>query len=270
MKWAEQSLGKKSALELSENSTVPKAIPGQSRLPGAYTIAVELIEPDANQPRKKFHEPSFKQLVASVREVGILQALSVRQAASGGRYIIISGERRFRAAREVGLTEVPCWVQSPADNEILVRQIVENWQRADLHPFDLADTIAHIRDEMKLSQREIAHKTGKPESEISRFLALLNLQPDIQREARDDSSGEIGRRHLVAISKLPAEEQRKALDEVRAKRLSAEETEQMVQGKIVSETAMPKRGVANGPRQAVQSWPSDRRSHDPQEERHTG
>ena len=119
-----------------------------------------------------------------------------------------------------------------------------------LHPFDLADTIARMRDEWKLSQREIAHKTGKPESEISRFLALLNLEPDIQREARDDTSGDIGRRRLVAISQLPADEQREALDEVRAKRLSAEETEQMVQGKIVSETEMPKRGspMAHGKR----------------------
>jgi ParB-like chromosome segregation protein Spo0J len=133
-------------------------------------------------------------------------------------------------------------VQNPADDSILVRQIVENWQRADLHPFETADTLARLRDELRLSQREIARKTGKPESEISKFLALLKLSPDVQHDARADASGDIGRRHLVALAQLPAAEQRPMLEQVRARRLSAEETEKAVQEKN-AERSVANRGA---------------------------
>lgn len=145
---------------------------------------------------------------------------------------------------EVGLTDVPCWIQSPADRDILVRQVVENWQRADLHPLDLADTLSRIRDEQGLTQREIARRTGKPESEISRTLKLLTLDSSILAEARADTTGEIGRRHLLAIGRLDSKaDQLATYEQVKRDKLTAEATERMVNAKRVGATSTPKRGA---------------------------
>src|SRR5207249_2189312 len=147
-------------------------------------------------------------LVTSVREHGVLQPVSVRYMSENSVYLIIAGERRYQAAKEIGLSELPCWVQRPEDKHILVHQIVENWQRADLHPFDLADALAQLRDTNGHSQADLSRLTGKPESEISRILSLLKLEPDVQKEARREIAGDITRRHLIAVASLnPAAQQ---------------------------------------------------------------
>src|SRR5207244_3650143 len=106
---------------------------------------------------------------------------------------IISGERRYQASLGAGLAEVPCWVQTPREQEVLLRQIVENWQRADLHPYDLADALVGLRDAFHLTQKQLAKMTGKPESDISRILSLLKLNAAVQRQARQDKTGTISR-----------------------------------------------------------------------------
>src|SRR5262249_26319725 len=145
---------------------------------------------------------------------------------------IITGERRYRAASLAGLTEMPCWEQSPDDEDILARQVVENWQRADLHPFDLADTLARLRDEQHRSQKQIAELTGKPESEISTLLSLLKLRDSIQQQYRRDKSGILSRRHLENIAKLPVDIQEEFHAEVVEKKMTARQTEEIVQEKL--------------------------------------
>jgi ParB family chromosome partitioning protein len=206
-------------------------------------IELSRIHPDPMQPRRNLEESALRELVESVKRLGILQPISVRYMADADQYQIISGERRFQAATLAGLSEIPCWVQSPEEREILVRQIVENWQRAELHPFELADSLAALRDTNGYSQKQIAELTGKSEGEISKLLKLLTLAPDVQLAARSDSTGTLSRRHLYAVSRLSQEEQVIVATTVQDQSLTAEDTEAMVSKKLSRQTKMPKRGA---------------------------
>lgn len=141
-------------LPLESPGGSPAMLVDQHRLAGAFFITLEHIRPDPQQPRKTLDPKKQRELKDSVRRLGILQPISVRYVANEETYLIIAGERRFLAAQAAGLAEVPCWVQRLKDNEILVHQIVENWQRADLHPFDLADALALLRDGNGYTQKQ--------------------------------------------------------------------------------------------------------------------
>jgi len=190
---------------------------GKHRLSGAFLIQTSLIRPDPNQPRRRFDTDAQREINNSVKRLGILQAITVRFIEAEKVYRIITGERRFYAACEAGLPEVPCWVQSPREKEVLLHQIVENWQRLDMQPYDLADALARLRDANGYKQKDLARETGKSEGEISKLLALLSLDPAVQKLAREDHTGRISRRHLYAVRSLPAEQQltliRKAQEE---------------------------------------------------------
>jgi ParB family chromosome partitioning protein len=188
-------------------------------------------------------ERALAELVDSITRLGILLPIAVRYIQKDDHYLIISGERRFQAATIAGLTEVPCWIQSPEESEILVRQIVENWQRADLHPFELADSLARLRDVNGYSQKRIADLTGKSEGDVSKLLKLLNLAPEVQSEARIDTTGALSRRHLYAMSRLPTDEQVETAAIVQRDRLSATDTETLVTKKIRAASSHPKRGA---------------------------
>ena len=160
-----------------------EALDGRRRLAGAYFIEIGRIHPDPTQPRRQLDSQAQQELTLSIKQFGIMQPIAVRYIESQKIYQIISGERRYQAALRAKLTEIPCWVQTPREEEILVRQIVENWQRSDLSPFELADALASIRDANKLTQDALAKLTGKPKGEISKLLALLSLVPEVQKRA---------------------------------------------------------------------------------------
>ena len=155
-----------------------------------------------------------------------MQPITVRYIEGQKIYQIISGERRYHAALSAKLTEIPCWIQNPREEEILVRQIVENWQRSDLSPFELADALAAIRDANKYSQDELAKLTGKPKGEISKLLALLSLAPEVQKQARQDQT--LTRRQLYAVSQVPVARQVELVKEVQRRGLKVKETEELV------------------------------------------
>src|SRR5262249_2404902 len=146
-------------------------------------------------------------------------------------YQIISGERRYRAAVAAGLPQVPCIIEdppagstTPPRREILVDQIVENWQRQDLNPYELSDALKELRDAHGLSQEEMARVTGKPKSEISRFLAMQRVAASVQQEIRGDETGQFSRRHVVALSQLAMpEEQEQLAAKIKAEKLTAAE-----------------------------------------------
>jgi ParB family chromosome partitioning protein len=202
------------------------ALDGRRRLAGAYFIDIGRVRPDPTQPRRQLDAQAQQELVNSVRQFGIMQPISVRYQAAQKFYQIISGERRYHAALGAKLTEVPCWIQSPREEEVLVRQVVENWQRRDLSPFELADALAAIRDAHKYSQDDLARLTGKPKSEISRLLALLSLVPEAQQRARQDQN--LSRRQLYAISQLKPDRQLAFLEDIQRQGLKTEETEELV------------------------------------------
>ncbi len=227
--------------QLLEGGTVPPEWEARRSLAGAFFIKLDRIQPDPAQPRQTLDPSSMEELTNSVRTHGILQPITVRHMPEEGMYQIIAGERRYLAATGAGLTELPCWVQTPADQDILIQQIVENWQRADLHPFDLADTLMRLRDQKHRSQKELAKMTGKPESEISKILSLLKLNPSMQAQCRQDVTGRVSRRHLEGIARLDGDDQTEVFERVKAEGLTVQETEKIVQKKL---------GVKRGDRHA--------------------
>ena len=226
---ADRAFGTKRALPLSSDTpAVPADQQGRHRLKDSYWIEIKRVQPDPAQPRKKFDPAKLQELADSIAQIGFLQPLTVRWDETLEKYVIINGERRWRAAQLAGKPEVPCWVKKPDSDRILLHQLSENWQRADLHPFEIADSIAQLRD-LDYTQEQIAKLTGKNQSEVSKLLALLNLDPEVQKAAREDGTGTLTRRHLYATAKLAeAHDQRELIDTIREEQLTAEETEKIV------------------------------------------
>jgi ParB family chromosome partitioning protein len=207
---------------------------GKHRLQGAYAIETRLIRPDPDQPRRQFDTEAQKELNESVKRLGILQPITVRFLEHEHVYRIITGERRYHAACEAGLVEIPCWVQSPKEEHVLLHQIVENWQRLDMRPFDLADALARLRDANGYTQADIVRETGKSKGEISKLFALLDLDPAVQKVARSDHTGHVTRRHLYALRPLPVERQLALLTRVQREDMTVDALEQIVRAQSPS------------------------------------
>jgi len=206
----------------------PSPVKGSRPLRGALLIQRSRIRPDPTQVRHHLDADAQDELNASVKRLGILQPITVRFIEADNVYQIVAGHRRYGAACAAGLAEVPCWVQSPKEQEVLVHQIVENWQRLDVHAYDLADALVRLRDANGYTQRDLARETGESEGEISKLLALLDLAPEVQKIAREDRTGHITQRHLYAMHRLPSEEQLRIIRRVQEEALCATEVERLV------------------------------------------
>jgi ParB family chromosome partitioning protein len=236
---AGNTFAEKPVLPLIEAKGSPGRFPdGRRRLGGAFLIDCSRIRPDPNQPRRRLDTGAQKELVNSVKRLGILQPITVRFIEAEDVYQIITGERRYYAACQARLQEVPCWVQSPREEEVLLHQIVENWQRLDMQPFELADALARLRDANGYKQQELARETGKSEGEISKLLALLTLPPEVQKMAREDQTGRISRQHVYAIRNLPPDKQLLLLQRTRQEGLTSTEI-----GALAKKYAEAARGV---------------------------
>ncbi|MBR0104098.1 MAG: ParB/RepB/Spo0J family partition protein [Firmicutes bacterium] len=141
-------------------------------------IDMEKIQPNPNQPRKRFREKSLKELSESVKNVGVLQPILLRK--SDDVYYIIAGERRFRAAKLAGLTEIPAVVKEGDDSEIFLMALVENIQRENLNPIEEAESLKRLMDEFHLSQEETASRIGKSRAAVANSVRLLNLDPRVK------------------------------------------------------------------------------------------
>lgn len=214
------------------DSSAPATSPdqrGRRRLSGAFLIELDRIEPDPDQPRKRIDPAHLDELTANVRELGVLSPITVRYVAESDCYRIIAGECRFTAARKAGLKEIPCWVKSPDQERILLEQIVENWHRSDLNAFELADSLAILRDSNGLTQQQLAETTGKSPGEISRLMSILDLPPRVQEAARNDASGRVSKRHLYALKTFSEDRQLKLLSGVRSGKYTAESLERLAE-----------------------------------------
>jgi len=184
--------------------------------------------PDPDQPRKDFNEKELKELASSITARGIKQPLTVRWSQSHSKYMIIDGGRRFAAATQLKLDELPCWIQSGEGKDVLIDQVVHNWQRSDLRPYETSDALARLRDDFGLSQVEIANVTGKSKAEISKFLALHDkVIPEVQEIARSGSES-MTRRHLYSLSKLKPDRQQEVAGTITTQQLTAEQTDRLI------------------------------------------
>ena len=146
---------------------------------GHDEINISLIEANPFQPRTRFEEESLQELAASIRELGIIQPVIVRHKGNG-RYQLIAGERRFRAAGMVGLEAIPAFIRTADDQALLEMALVENIQREDLDAIEVAISYQRLMDECKLTQENLSERVGKKRSTIANYVRLLKLPAEIQ------------------------------------------------------------------------------------------
>lgn len=147
-------------------------------------IEIAMIDPNPEQPRRTFDEDTLDELAISIRELGVVQPLTLR-AASDGRYQIIAGERRWRAATRAGLTTVPAYVRSASDSEMTEMALIENIQREDLNAIEVALGFKQLIDKYSLTQERLSERIGKKRATIANHLRLLKLPAEIQLGLRD-------------------------------------------------------------------------------------
>ena len=198
-------------------------------------LDLDAIEINPFQPRSNFNEESLQELAGSIRELGVIQPITVRKL-DFNKYQLISGERRLRASRIAGLTSVPAYIRIANDNESLVMALVENIQRHDLDPIEIALSYQRLIDEIQLTQEQMSERVGKKRSTIANYLRLLKLDPIIQTGIRD---GFISMGHGRAIINIDDHDaQTDIYQKIVSQNLSVRETETLV--KNYQESLKPK------------------------------
>jgi ParB family chromosome partitioning protein len=188
------------------------------------TLALALLQPGRYQPRTRMDEGSLYELAESIKGQGVMQPILVRPV-DGGRYEIIAGERRFRAARLAGLDSVPVLVKAVADEAAAVMALIENIQREDLNPLEEAQGLQRLVIEFKLTHEQAAQAVGRSRSAASNLLRLLNLAEPVQQMLL---AGDLDMGHARALLALDAAEQVMAANEVVARKLSVRDAEKLV------------------------------------------
>jgi ParB family transcriptional regulator, chromosome partitioning protein len=202
-------------------------------------LDLDAIEINPFQPRTQFNEESLEELAKSIKELGVIQPITVRKL-DFNKFQLISGERRLRASKLVGLKTVPAYIRIANDNESLVMALVENIQRSDLDPIEVALSYQRLIDEISLTQEELSDRVGKKRSTITNYLRLLKLDPIIQTGMRD---GFISMGHGRALIGIDDDEiQANIYQQVVSKSLSVRETEALV--KRYQDSLKPKGTVA--------------------------
>ena len=188
-------------------------------------LDIDSIEINPFQPRTNFNEESLQELASSIKELGVIQPITVRKL-DFNKYQLISGERRLRASRLIGLATVPAYIRIANDNESLIMALVENIQRHDLDPIEIALSYQRLIDEIQLTQEQMSDRVGKKRSTIANYLRLLKLDPIIQTGIRD---GFISMGHGRAIINIDNQEvQTDIYQKIVSQNLSVRETETLV------------------------------------------
>ncbi|MDR2891360.1 MAG: ParB/RepB/Spo0J family partition protein [Alistipes sp.] len=217
----------------ADTLSVPKAARAMET-PGE--IAVSDIHPNPNQPRRHFDDGALAELADSIRVLGVIQPVTVK-AGEDGTYIIISGERRWRASQMAGLETIPVYVRQ-ADNQTLHEMaLVENIQRQDLNAMEVALSLKRLMDECGLTQEKLAERVGMKRPTIANYLRLLKLPDEVQLAVKE---GYFSMGHAKAVASAPEGKQLGLLKKVIGKNLSVRQTEELVAG-----MAGPKREPQN-------------------------
>ena len=202
-------------------------------------INLDLVEVNPYQPRTYFNEEALRELASSIQELGVIQPITVRKL-DGNKFQLVSGERRFRASKLIGLTTIPAYVRLANDQEMLEMALVENIQRQDLDPIEVALSYQRLIDEIKLTQEELSNRVGKNRSTVTNYLRLLKLDPIIQTGMRDGFLSMGHGRALINVENQ--DEQLDIYEKIIRNKLSVRQTEQLVkslrQGNAPVETSV--------------------------------
>lgn len=199
-------------------------------------IKVSEIEPNSDQPRRKFNEDALHELSESIKQYGVLQPLLLQK--KGKYYEIIAGERRWRAARLAGLKEVPAIIKEYNSQEVLEIALIENIQREDLNPIEEAQAYQRLITEFKLKQDELAERVSKSRTAITNSMRLLKLCPKVQEMLMDELISSGHARTLLPIT--DSERQATLAQRIMDEKLSVRETEKLVRALLKDENEEPK------------------------------
>ena len=214
---------KRPALGRGLGALIPGGSPAERK--GVMNLGIEEIRPDKHQPRRHFDETHIEELAESIRSKGILLPLIVRRGHDG--YVLVAGERRWRAAQKAGLREVPVMVREVSDKEAFELALIENIQREDLNPVEEAAAYRRLIDEHGLTQEELAARVGKDRSTVANALRLLRLPEAIKQAI---VAGQLSMGHARALLAIADESDlRRAADKVIAEGLSVRAAEALVQ-----------------------------------------
>jgi len=196
----------------------------QSENQGVLEIALDMVLPNPDQPRKHFDHQALEELTNSIKEHGILQPLVVMPAGKDGKHILIAGERRLRASELAGLKTVPVIVRKVDEHERMALAIVENVQRHDLNPVEEAMAYQRLMDEFNITQDEVAKRVGKSRSSIANALRILVLPQEVQKAVKE---GKISMGHAKVLASLDsASEQADYAKQVLENKLTVRDLEQ--------------------------------------------
>ncbi|HKV42161.1 MAG TPA: ParB/RepB/Spo0J family partition protein [Blastocatellia bacterium] len=202
--------------------------------PVGRMIPIDKLAPNPNQPRTEFGDLS--ELIASIQEKGVLEPLLVRPSDVGGRYMIIAGERRYRASLQVGLTEVPCIELDVDDKAVAEISLIENLQRKDLNAFEEADGLQALADRFGYTHEEIARKLGKSRTSVTETLSIASMPTEVREQCRraDIASKSM----LLQVVRLPsAEEMAAFVGKIRESGLTRDQARNVRKGKAKEKEA---------------------------------
>ncbi|MCR4583946.1 MAG: ParB/RepB/Spo0J family partition protein [Prevotella sp.] len=189
-------------------------------------IALNKIDPNPNQPRREFDEEALNELAASIKELGLITPITLRQTPDG-RYQIIAGERRWRASQRAGLTTVPAYIRTVNDDNVMELALVENIQREDLNAIEIALAYQHLADTSGLTQEKISERVGKSRTAIANYMRLLKLPAPIQMALKNHEMDMGHARALLAIDSPSA--QIKLFRDIQKNGYSVRKVEEIVQ-----------------------------------------
>jgi ParB family chromosome partitioning protein len=238
-----QALGRGLSALLQDTPTINSATDKNAdKLVGSIVeIGLDLIEVNPFQPRTYFDEEALRELGSSIKELGVIQPITVRKL-EGIKFQLVSGERRFRASRLIGNKTVPAYIRLANDQEMLEMALVENIQRKDLDPIEVALSYQRLLDEIQLTQEELGARVGKKRSTVTNYLRLLKLDPILQTGMRD---GFISMGHGRAMINLEnTEDQLAVYEKILREKLSVRQTEDLVKSLKTGTIAKPKKKVA--------------------------
>lgn len=199
---------------------------------GVTRIALAEIEINPKNPRKDFDEQALNELAASIKLHDIIQPLTVSRL-TNGKYQLIAGERRFRAAKIAGLKDVPAYIRQANDAELLELALLENLQREDLNAIEIGLSYKRMMDELTYTQEQVAERMGKERSTVTNYIRLLKLPPDIQLGVRNGTMSMGHARALINIDTI--DKQLYVFNEIKNKGLSVRQTEELVRNMYKAE-----------------------------------
>ena len=211
-------------------------------------VEINMIEPNPNQPRREFDEDALQELATSIRELGIIQPITVRKQ-EGSKYQIIAGERRWRASQLAGLTTIPAYIVTVEDQNAMEMALVENIQREDLNAIEIALAYQHLAETTGMTQAKISERVGKSRAAVTNYMRLLKLPAQVQMALKNHEI-EMGHARALLAIESPSQ-QIKLFKEVQQQQYSVRKVEELIQslnsgndvktakGKIAAKAQLP-------------------------------